>query len=211
MRPSPGGRPGHRPTTAPPDGPPPPRQWRPLVLGLAAPAVLAAVALTQVVLTQTRDLTPWKGGGFGMFSSVDLESHRAVRAYLGTPDGEVPAVLTAPDGVSAVSEDTVVRARNLPTPASLDAVVAEVAGHEWVYEQRDGERVAVAREAEAAALGSTGDEAAQGGGAASDQLVGQLEVQVDSVRLEVWKLTFDDDRVAAVPTKLADVDREVRP
>ena len=34
------------------------------------PALLLAVWLMQVVLTQTHTLTPWKGGGFGMFSVV---------------------------------------------------------------------------------------------------------------------------------------------
>ena len=31
-------------------------------------ALLLAVGLTQIVLTFTTGLTPWKGGGFGMFA-----------------------------------------------------------------------------------------------------------------------------------------------
>ena len=32
-------------------------------------ALLLAVGLTQIVLTFTTGLTPWKGGGFGMFAA----------------------------------------------------------------------------------------------------------------------------------------------
>lgn len=45
-------------------------------LPLLPAALLCLVALAQVYLTQTYDLTPWKGGGFGMFSTNDGDSRR---------------------------------------------------------------------------------------------------------------------------------------
>ena len=34
-------------------------------------ALLLAIASAQMLLARTSDLSPWKGGGFGMFASVD--------------------------------------------------------------------------------------------------------------------------------------------
>ena len=43
-------------------------------------ALLVLVALIQITLTRTVDLDPWKGGGFGMFATVDGISSRQLRA-----------------------------------------------------------------------------------------------------------------------------------
>jgi hypothetical protein len=56
-------------------------------LAIGAPAaVLIVVALTQMVLARTADLSPWKGGGFGMFASVDGVPFRWVRLYVSAPE-----------------------------------------------------------------------------------------------------------------------------
>jgi hypothetical protein len=56
-------------------------------LAISAPTVLLlAVALVQMVLARTMDLSPWKGGGFGMFASVDGLPFRWVRLYVFAPD-----------------------------------------------------------------------------------------------------------------------------
>jgi hypothetical protein len=47
---------------------------------VAIPVVLlVAIAVTQMRLTAATPLTPWKGGGFGMFSTNDHAGHRALR------------------------------------------------------------------------------------------------------------------------------------
>ncbi len=43
--------------------------------------LLLAVAAVQVPLAKLWILTPWKGGGFGMFSTLDSSSYRPVRVY----------------------------------------------------------------------------------------------------------------------------------
>jgi hypothetical protein len=40
--------------------------------------LLTATALIQIGLTRTADLTPWKGGGFGMFATLDHGAFRGV-------------------------------------------------------------------------------------------------------------------------------------
>lgn len=45
-------------------------------------ALLLTVAGVQMILTRTDHLSPWKGGGFGMFASVDGLPFRWVRLYV---------------------------------------------------------------------------------------------------------------------------------
>ncbi len=54
---------------------------------LIPPAILCAVALIQVGLTRTQDLSPWKGGGFGMFSTND-DRLRPIRIWVTDSAGE---------------------------------------------------------------------------------------------------------------------------
>ena len=55
-------------------------------LRLLPPALLLAVFTAQVVLVRTADLTPWKGGGFGMFSTLDHGAYRRVSIVVQAPD-----------------------------------------------------------------------------------------------------------------------------
>lgn len=69
---------------------------------------LIAVAIHQLFLVETQALSPWSGGGFGMFSSVDAGSTRHMHAFqirpglhreIGPPEslsGEVRSLLTLP-------------------------------------------------------------------------------------------------------------------
>jgi hypothetical protein len=64
------------------------RAWLPALL-------LAAVAVTQIVLAHTTDLSPWKGGGFGMFATNDHGAFRIVRVVERTDAGDRPIALPA--------------------------------------------------------------------------------------------------------------------
>src|SRR5689334_5418552 len=46
------------------------------------PIALLTIALAQVMLATTADLCPWKGGGFGMFSTNDAAVFRHVRVFV---------------------------------------------------------------------------------------------------------------------------------
>ena len=48
--------------------------------------VLAVVALVQIVLVRTVDLMAWKGGGFGMFSTLDHGAYRGVDVVVEGPE-----------------------------------------------------------------------------------------------------------------------------
>jgi hypothetical protein len=64
---------------------------------LLPPALLVVVGLAQVASTALVHLTPWKGGGFGMFSTLDHGAFRGVDIVIEAPDRsealEIPASL----------------------------------------------------------------------------------------------------------------------
>lgn len=74
------------------------------------PVLLLLVAGRQFYLAQTQLLTPWLGGGFGMFASIDRIDHRVVRAYAITEDSEIPLLLPRLDD----SFRTQMKARMMP-------------------------------------------------------------------------------------------------
>jgi hypothetical protein len=91
-----------------------------------APALLCVIAGLQIYFAHTASLSPWKGGGFGMFSTVDSPAARFLRVYLVTDDEEVPVLL--PSGLSASAQE----ARTIPTRGRLRSIAEGVARGEWV-------------------------------------------------------------------------------
>jgi hypothetical protein len=86
--------------------------------------LLVLIAATQMVLAPATKLSPWKGGGFGMFASVDGAPFRWVRIYVYSAE----------------------RSEEIALPASMEASARRVAA--WPH-QRALERLAravVARE-----------------------------------------------------------------
>ena len=100
------------------------------------PVLLVVVAVLQVGLAHTVDLTAWKGGGFGMFSTLDHGAYRGVDIVVDAPDRseslEIPLSL----------ESVAARAAACPTDGLLRALAEGVAAREQRY-QRAVTRVTV--------------------------------------------------------------------
>lgn len=94
-------------------------------LSLLPVVVLCAVGCAQMVLVHSGGLTPWKGGGFGMFSSVASPATRLLRVYVETPAGWVSASLP-PSESRAVSN-----LRALPSLRGLNDLVSRLQGYRW--------------------------------------------------------------------------------
>lgn len=92
-------------------------RWRPLIPAM----LLCVVAINQIRLVWEHDLDPWKGGGFGMFSTAAGGRVRHTHLFLETNGEEVEVALT--DDLA----DTDQRTRALPTEASLDRLARELA------------------------------------------------------------------------------------
>src|SRR5262245_55275205 len=76
-------------------------------------ALLLFVALTQIFLSRTAYLSPWKGGGFGMFATTDGTAFRYVRLFVGAP--ERSEEVTVPESL----EDAALRAQLFPSDRFL--------------------------------------------------------------------------------------------
>jgi hypothetical protein len=96
---------------------------------VVAPALLCAVALIQIVVARTTRLTAWKGGGFGMFSTVDSPSARFIRIELTTDHGAVRV------SVPSELQRDAARLREAPNEAGLHAFAASVANGSWVADR----------------------------------------------------------------------------
>ncbi len=107
------------------DGPRGRPRWRTIL----PVAVLVAVASGQVVLTRTAGLTPWKGGGFGMFSTTDDSGRRRVRVFVTAPDRSEEIA------ISPSLEDAAARAAVLPSDGRLTALARRVVEREWRHER----------------------------------------------------------------------------
>ena len=91
----------------------------------AIPAVLLAVVATaQIVLTQVTMLSPWKGGGFGMFATLDGRPFRYVRMFVRAP--ERSEELT----VSPSLEELAASAEILPGDSQLERLARAVVARE---------------------------------------------------------------------------------
>jgi hypothetical protein len=86
--------------------------------------LLMGVALVQALLVRKAGLSPWKGGGFGMFSTLDEGPRRRVRIVVEAPGRSEE--LEAPPSL----RDLAARAATLPTTARLDRLARAVAARE---------------------------------------------------------------------------------
>jgi len=93
------------------------RVWLPVCL-------LLAVACAQIVLTRTADLSPWKGGGFGMFAATDGSAFRRARIFVEAPERSEELEIPYSLEVSAA------RAALFPTDRLLTALARGVAARE---------------------------------------------------------------------------------
>jgi hypothetical protein len=81
---------------------------------LVAPTLLVVVALHQIFLATTADLDPWKGGGFGMFSSARGSESR--HAHVFVIENGIEHEVTLDDELEEEEERVLV----LPTPARIE-------------------------------------------------------------------------------------------
>lgn len=99
--------------------------WRSVLPAL----VLVLVAGTQIFLVKAAGLTAWKGGGFGMFSTLDDAPHRTIRVVVEAPSRSEEAEL-APS-----LDDDVARALTLPSRYRLVRLAEAVAARERRYQR----------------------------------------------------------------------------
>ena len=148
------------------------------------------VATTQMLVAWNSDLTPWRGGGFGMFSTLDNHDLRQVRIELIAADGDrVTVDAVAVTGSGPPLSDHLVVARAHPSPRSLEALGRALAAEPSLLA--------------AAVVPSTSDEDRRSQGTK------EVTESLDVIHLEVWRVRFDRFTNTLDPEVL--VSHEVRP
>jgi len=108
------------------------------LLAWIAPGLLIVVATVQLALALTSELTPWKGGGFGMFATVDEPGNRVLEVRVRLDEHTRRVVLDDLDAVdaSAASYD-LEAARSLPNEMLLARAANALETLAW--SEKDGE------------------------------------------------------------------------
>jgi hypothetical protein len=159
-------------------------QLRALLAVCLVPIILTAVAGFQVYRSRTYATTPWKGGGFGMFSTIDFPPARVHRVHLLQGNQAIAVAL------DARFEESMRLMRNIPQPEVLQNVAQVLTEFRWVYPES---RYAGPTPAFTSRSGS--DLQVLGHGESVPP--GHQLVVFDAVRLEVWRYTFDSARARA--------------
>jgi hypothetical protein len=110
-----------------------------LRLALVAPLLMIAVAGTQIYLGMRHQLSAWKGGGFGMFSTYDTPGHRVVLVQLHA-GGQVhhATVSGSSDLLKAIEQ-----VRVFPRQAALSALAERLQDLSWGLAEPGGQVVLV--------------------------------------------------------------------
>ena len=164
---------------------------------IVALAVLVAMLGAHLVLRTRDDLTPWKGGGFAMFSTVDSPGMRTVAVWADVAGTEERVSLS--DRWDGASREL----RALPTAARTAALARVVASSQFVR-RADGTLSTGSGSAAPSLVPAAGGSASATGTAPRLTTV----VEVHRVRVDVSKLSYDDGVVRTTLLQSAAVDIE---
>jgi hypothetical protein len=192
-----------------------------------APAILIVLACRQLYLAHSHHLTPWKGGGFGMFATLDRNENRLLRCYLITDQGEIPVELPH-------SEKYLVdQIRSMPTRGLLSKLATKMAQASWVSESAFAERPGQilpqgpVRDSTDRPFATDSSSPLSGGltraeantGSLSNKRVRTLRgrtpatvipyvADFSKVRVEVWRIRFDSDSRRLIAQKVAELTKD---
>ena len=136
----------------------------------AIPLLLTTVAVRQIILVHVAGLSPWHGGGFGMFASMDRDERRVVTAQL---ECDTTGTLVLPgllaDSPGLIKDKTYTHISTFPTEFQL---------------QRLGKLLAT----------NPLEDSANPLAALQNQ--GRCE---ETLRLQAWRLVYNDGAIAYEP------------
>lgn len=98
-------------------------------LSYLAPALLLCIASIQFFYCVRYDMSPWKGGGFGMFSTIDSPGSRIIRVYANVNNQYVP--ISEPSRYKSILQ----RVKTLPTSSNISILLDSLKNNQWTYYQ----------------------------------------------------------------------------
>lgn len=82
--------------------------------------LLIAIAINQLILANFFNLSPWLGGGYGMFSTTDVGSNRHIHIYAKS-EGIIKELI-----YPKALKDQVIRTKSFPTDKNLIALARRI-------------------------------------------------------------------------------------
>ena len=176
----------------------------PTLLGTRTPALVALTALVamlgvHIALRANDDLSPWKGAGFAMFSTVDSPGMRSVAVWADVAG--VEERVTLPESWNDASREL----QALPTSARTMALARRVA-YSTLVRRADGTLAPASTTPAPMLVATTDGRASTTGTAAAPTTARQIVVEVGRVRVDVFRLSYDGGLVRATLLQSASVD-----
>jgi hypothetical protein len=97
-----------------------------IVRSIGVPVLACGIATGQVAFARLGPLTPWKGGGFGMFATIDTPGTRVLNVRVTDVTGQVHRIEFSDHLRGALSPRQRSRARAYPSQARLRAIAEAV-------------------------------------------------------------------------------------
>jgi hypothetical protein len=167
------------------------------LLALIAPTILFVVAAFQIWSAHAHALSPWKGGGFGMFSTVDSPAARFVRIYVFEGFAKYP--VPVPEELSRDVREV----RTIPTPERLQRLAGNLSDGQWVeYSPMSATSYYSLLTGPPLSEGTGGPEQIKSGSVRFVQRVSNDEIPLPTSRVlkatgiavELWSYSFDSRR-----------------
>ena len=180
--------------------------WRAYI----APAVLCSVALVCLFRVVAYDQSPWKGGGFGMFSTLETPQARYLKVFLVAGPNEIPVEIP-----ETLKKD-VARMQTVPSESQLESIGNRLAMLDWKdelswwqnvsdqwndnhHDQVDGpfdaqhlkKLISSSSSSTSVVLPRGSKRKLKSVGASAVMNEADRCVRYDSVRVELWRSSFD--------------------
>jgi hypothetical protein len=170
--------------------------------------ILVGVAIVQIYLAHTVNLTPWKGGGFGMFAAIDSPSMRVIAVEALTEEGEVINL----DLFRTLSPSITRRLRSLPRKSDLAEIAPQLLGklvvpitirQQAAYQKLQLENVnlELIKQLDSNFKGRSRYKLKQ----IDDPVLPETIKQIKAVRLQWWRLRFDQHQLRLWTESLTEV------
>jgi len=150
---------------------------RQFLIWFLAPALLVGVAAVHSYLAAAKHQTPWEGGGFGMFSTVDKRQARFVRCSVITPQDTVRVQM--PGHLNTYVE----RLRARPTRTRTELLAQYLADATWIEAALDSSGSATTRSESPSPTSPYRF-------LPTHETSERPRVPVEGVRVEVWRYRF---------------------
>lgn len=167
---------------------------------LAAPVIMCLVAAGQFYMAHTSTLTPWKGGGFGMFSSSDHPGARVLTSEGVTTEGEVVRVTLPLDG-SVFPRSVGRHLKMMPTERLLERIGRRAIACEYLDSREQSERLIEEfrrrnPDAELAELQPDPRRSVRVRNPLDEVTEGMKTYRLRELHLQVWRLRFNAQEVS---------------